>query len=321
MNKLWSYFRGYIIIRIEGLSLEKFINYAIARGIFLWDIIRLDYTTMEAKTELRSYRKLRGVTKRSGCRVKIYEKIGYPFFMRKIKTRKMLIFGAIISLVLIFTASSFVWDIEILGVDRISRRAIESYLHEYGLFIGAFKYQLDLENIENRMMIQMDQLVWIGIEIKGTKAVIQIVEKGSAPEKIPIDKPCHIVATKNGVIEKVIAKNGNAAVEKGSIVKAGQILISGIITHDELTSRYVHALGEVYAKTYYEEKEKMDFVILRKIKTGNKFKRRRIEFGDNQLSLSIGEIPFTNFITETKKRQLKWRNIELPVEIITEEYY
>ncbi|AOT68521.1 sporulation protein YqfD [Geosporobacter ferrireducens] len=321
-GRLWYFFRGYVVIRIEGLALEKFINYAIARGIYIWDIVRLDYTTLEAKTGLRSYKKLRSIIKKSGCRIKIYEKIGYPFFMHKMKTRRMMLLGAVLSLFLIFAASSFVWDIQIFGIETISRREVETYLERMGLRIGAYKYQLDIQTIENEMMIQIDQLAWIGIEMKGTKAIVQIVEKVSPPPLIPINTPCNIIANKNGVIEKVVAKNGEAKAEKGDIVKTGDVLISGIIAKEGQEIRYVHALGEVYAKTYYEENEEMDTVVNRKIRTGNVFKRKIFRVQNNELILSNKSVPYTNYILEIKKKSLpSWRNIELPVEIIFEEYY
>ena len=321
-GRLWNFFRGYVVIRIEGLSLEKFINYAIARGIYIWDIVRLDYTTLEAKTGLRSYKNLRSVIKKSGCRIRIYEKIGYPFFMHKIKTRRMMLLGAVLSLFLIFAASSFVWDIEILGRETISRREIETYLDKMGLRVGAYKHQLDLENIENGMMVHMDKLAWVGIEMKGTKAIVQIVEKVSPPPIIALNMPCNIVARKNGVIEKVIAKIGEGKAKKGDIVKEGDTLISGIIAKEGQEIRYVHALGEVYAKTYYEETDEMDTVVTRKIRTGNVFKRKIFRLHNNELILSNKPIPFENYLLDTRKKSLpSWRNIQLPVEIIFEEYY
>ena len=31
-------FKGYVIIRVEGLTLERFLNLAITSDIYLWDI-------------------------------------------------------------------------------------------------------------------------------------------------------------------------------------------------------------------------------------------------------------------------------------------
>lgn len=320
--KLWNYLRGYVMIKIEGLALEKFINYAIARGIYLWDIVRIDYTTLEAKVGLEGYKELRHIVKKSGCKIKINMRIGYPFFMHKIKMRKMFIGGFVIFFLIIFFSTSFIWNVEVVGNEKISKPIIYQHLKKLGLYPGVFKYKLDISHIENGMMIQLGNLAWAGIQIKGTKAIVEIVEKVSPPPPIPNDIPCDIVASKKGIIEKVIAKNGDALVQKGDIVKKGQILISGTIVREELDNRYVHALGEVYAKTYYEEKDEIPLVYARKIKTGNKRVRRIFKIGNNQIISSLGEIPYKNVIIEKRSKTLSiWRNIKIPVEIIIEEHY
>jgi similar to stage IV sporulation protein len=320
--KLWNFFRGYVVIKIEGLSLEKFINYAISRGIYLWDIVRIDYTTLEAKVGLKGYKELRHIVKRAGCKVRIREKIGYPFFMHKIRARKMFTIGFVASICIILCTTSFVWNIEITGNDKILKEDIEKYLTNVGLYEGVFKYKLDIDDIENNMMIQMKNLAWVGIQIQGTKAIVEIVENVDLPQKIPKNMPCDIVAKKKGVVEKLIAKNGDAIVMKGDIVEKGETLITGALTREGLDSRYVHAFGEVFARTYYEENDGISLKKIRKIKTGNKFVRRIIKIGNNQIILSLGEIPYNNVIIEKKNKSLSnWRKIKIPVEMIIEEYY
>ncbi|WP_129596773.1 sporulation protein YqfD [Anaerophilus nitritogenes] len=320
--KLWNLLRGYVVIRIEGLSLEKFINYAIARGIYLWDITRIDYTTLEAKVGTNAYKELRHIVKRTGCRIKINQKIGYPFFMNKIKGRKMFITGFIFCIFMIFMMTSFVWNIEIIGNEKTEEKDIINYLDKLGLYEGALKYKLDLSDIENSMMIKLDHLTWVGIHIQGTKAIVEIVEGIDPPKIIPKNIPCDIVATKKGVIEKVIARNGDALVQRGDIIKKGQKLITGQIQREEIDTRYVHALGEIFARTYYEKEEEISLIDIKKIKTGNKFTRRIAKIGNNQIALSLEEIPYKNVIIERRnKRLLNWRNIQIPVEFITEEYY
>ncbi|QZY56551.1 sporulation protein YqfD [Crassaminicella profunda] len=320
--KLWNFFRGYVVIKIEGFSLEKFINYAIARGIYLWDIVRIDYTTLEAKVGLKGYKELRHIVKRAGCKVRIREKIGYPFFMHKIRARKMFTIGFVVSICIIVCTTSFIWNVEITGNDKISKADIEKHLTALGLYEGVFKYKLDINDIENSMMIEIKNLAWVGIQIEGTKAIVEIVENIDPPQKIPKNIPCDIVAIKKGVIEKLIAKNGDAIVMKGDIVEKGETLITGVITREGLENRYVHGFGEVFARTYYEENDEISLIKTRKIKTGNKFVRRIIKIGNNQIILSLGDIPYNNVIIEKKNKSLSgWRNIKIPVEIIIEEYY
>jgi len=320
--KLWNFFRGYVIITIEGFALERFINYAITQGIYLWDIIRIEPMLLEAKVSLKGYKELRAIIKKTGCKIKIKARVGYPFFMHKIRQRKAFAAGLFIALFLIFTSSSFIWSIEIKGNTGISEQKIKERLYELGLFQGAFKYDLNIPEIENHMMMQLEELAWIGIELKGTKAIVEIAEKVKPPQNISTDIPCDIVATQKGIITKVIAKNGDALVKEGDIVKEGQILITGKIEREELDTRYVHALGEVFAKTYYEEDDEISLIQSKKVKTGNRFVRRIIRIGKNQIMLSIGENPYKNVIIEKKKFSFpSWKNIRFPVEMIVENYY
>ena len=35
---LWNYLHGYVIIKITGFSVERFINLSVLNGVFMWDI-------------------------------------------------------------------------------------------------------------------------------------------------------------------------------------------------------------------------------------------------------------------------------------------
>ena len=86
--RLWNYMRGYVNVKVEGLALERFINMCIARGIYLWDIRRVNHTTLEAKIGIKGFKELRNIVKRAGCRVSISKKNGYPFWVHRLKKEK-----------------------------------------------------------------------------------------------------------------------------------------------------------------------------------------------------------------------------------------
>jgi len=46
------------------------------------------------------------------------------------------------------------------------------------------------------MRLERNDLAWIGIEIKGTNAIVKIVETDKKPEIIDEEDYCNIVATK-----------------------------------------------------------------------------------------------------------------------------
>ena len=56
--RIWNYLTGYLVIRVDGLSLEKFINLAVTNGIYLWGINRQSYTSLTACIGISGFRKL-----------------------------------------------------------------------------------------------------------------------------------------------------------------------------------------------------------------------------------------------------------------------
>lgn len=320
--RLWNYMRGYVIIKIEGLSLEKFINACVQKGIYLWEIKRINYTTIEAKVGIKGFKVLKRLSRKCGCRVYISEKNGYPFWAHKVKKRKMLLIGAFFSCILLMIASSFIYSISIVGNDKVSKEEIADALNKVGMKAGVNRYFVDIRDIENRLLMELHDLAWVGIELKGVYAKVEVVEKVPIPERVDKDIPCDIIAAKNGVIEKVIARNGDAVVKKGDIVSKGDKLVTGVITRENLPNPlYVHSYGEVYAKTYYEATKSMPTVELKQEPTGEKHKKYMLRIGSMELSIGGGEIPFTTYITEKSiKAPFFWRNKDFPVEIIVEEY-
>ena len=85
---------------------------------------------------------------------------------------------------------------------------------------------------------------------------------------------------------------------------------------------YIHAYGEVYARTYYEANDSIDLVKTIKLKTGEKYIRRIIRIGKFELALNRDRNPYNKFlIEEDSKKIIQWRNKSLPVEMITEVVY
>ncbi|WP_432409281.1 sporulation protein YqfD [Wukongibacter sp. M2B1] len=320
--RIWNFFRGYVLFRLEGLNLERTLNLAIEDGIYLWDIRRIDYTTIEGKIGGRGYKELRKILKKTGCRSKIKMKIGFPFFVFKLKRKKIVAIGLALSILLIIGFTSFVWDVEIQGNNNISKKEILESLETIGVKSGVFKYTLDASDIKDGLLINHEKLAWVGVEIKGTKIKIEVVEKEEQPERVEKDTPCHIVAKKNGIIEKIVAKSGDAVVKKGDIVKQNQLLISGKIKREEMPTRFVHSLGEVYARTYYEKSKVMPIFKVKKIKTGRKYTKRIFKIGSTSFTIAKGGVPFEKYVIEVKNKSLtKWRNIKFPVEIVIEHYF
>ena len=112
------------------------------------------------------------------------------------------------------------------------------------------------------------------------------MEAEAKPEIINEEDYCNIVATKDGQIVKVSAQNGIPAVKQDDIVTKGDILIAGWIDGKYTGTRYVHAEGEVKAKVWYTESEKMALNQVVEEQNGNTEETYKIKINNFEINLS-----------------------------------
>lgn len=336
--KFWSYLVGYVIISVEGENLEKLINMAIGRGINLWDTSLGRENLLVAKVRISGFMALRHIARKLGCRLKIRGKRGLPFFYAKLGKRKMLAAGALGSFLTLYVLSSFVWFVEVKGNDKISRAKIENLARVNGLTRGVLKWQVDADRIEKALSNQIPQIAWISIEIKGTKAIIKIAEKVYAERKT-LGQQAHIVSSKDGVIQEVLVLTGIATVKEGDTVKKGQMLISGIIEAPQETEetnnspaddqkfkvepKFLKAEGIVRARVWYRGYGEGPVVKEGFRPTGKIASNLSIKIGTKEIILKGPKAHgFKAFNRKDKVKKLpSWRNMTIPVEVITTNYY
>jgi similar to stage IV sporulation protein len=320
--RLWNYIRGYVIIRIEGLTLERFINLATINNIYLWDIERLDYTTLEAKVSLKGFKQLKPIILKVGSRYRVISREGFPFLFTKLRKRKMLALGVILMIGVIFFLTSFVWTIDIYSPKGFDEKQLIEYLNREGVKIGIRKSTIDNEELKIDILKKFDDISYINLKFKGTKLIIDLKEREyyTDDHKWDKSKPTNIVASKKGVIEKVIAKNGKALVEKGDIVKSGQTLISGVIKNEEDKNiLLVHSEGEVLARTYYYKTIKEPIVKEVEKETGEKYFSREIKIGEKSIHIKKDDIPFEHYREYIGDKDKSFYSI-IPFDIIKHEY-
>ncbi len=319
--KTWNYLRGYVIIKVEGLTLERFLNLAAAKDIYLWDIKRINHTLLEMKVSTKGFRALKEVVRKVGCRVEVLDKKGIPFLLYRLKNRKMLGFGVLIFFSIIIILSSFIWSIEIVGNETYSNEVIMELLADENIKSGIIKYNIDKNYIRSILLNELDCLSFVSVDIKGTRLIITIYEQDIPPEKLDINTPCHIVASKKGVITKAIVKNGKTMVRKGDVVKKGQILISGIIVDENTEDNIlVHAEGEVLAKTRYFYRVDEPLMKVVEEETGEKMEIHEIKFGKKGIQFFKEDIPYEHYVKNTKEIKPFSGRFNLPFKLFVYEY-
>lgn len=318
---LLCYILGYVNIEVEGYFIERFINICNSKKIFLWNMKRKHSTIIRVNIGIRDFKRIKEIAKKTKCRVKIQKKRGIPFILHKYKKRKIFAIFFILLIIAVIALSNFIWNIEVTGNNKISAEEIIKDLADDNFKVGTSKTNLNTKNIIDKIRLKRSDLAWMGIEIKGTNAIVKIVEADLKPDIIKEEEYCNIVATKDAMIVKINAQNGTAVIKEGDIVTKGTVLIQGWLEGQFTGIRYVHANGEVQAKVWYSQKVSVPLKQTKKIKTGKEENKYSVKINNFEINLPKGVPKFQNYDTiETSKKLKLFSDFYLPIEIHQKTY-
>ncbi len=319
---LLNYILGYVNIKVEGFFIERFINICISKKILLWNIKRKKSTIMYANIGINDYKKLKPIAKKTKSKISIQNKKGLPFVVHKYRKRKIFVGLLAVIFIALFVMSKFIWNIEIKGNNQIPKAEILEELNKQGLKIGAYKGKINSNSIINRVRLDRNDIAWMGIDLEGTNAIVEIKETSKAPEIIDENEYCNIVSNKEGMITKINVQNGTAVVKEGDIVKQGDILVQGYLEGKYTGIRYVHAKADIEAKIWYSKKEKVFLKQQIQVPTGATEEKYTLNINNFKINFYKTLSKFENYdtINENKKLMI-FSNFYLPIEITKKTNY
>lgn len=203
-------------------------------------------------TILRTQEKeIRQFAEKRGEICKVVGETGGVFFLRYLKKR--VVFLAFFLSVLLFAllASNRVWFVGVEGNDRLEIREVLAAGEKCGLRFWVRLDSLNRQQFKNRLMQELPDLQWAGINYTGGIVTISIREKPLTEDHVDPGFIGDVVASRDGVILSVDALQGQSLCQVGQAVKEGEILITGCIEHPYQVL-YTSANGEIYALTQRE---------------------------------------------------------------------
>ena len=313
MKEFFRYLRGYLKIKVWGYSPERFMNLCSNHHILLWDIARQeDCYTMYIS--LSDFYKLRPIVKKTGTRAAVLERYGLPFFIRKMRKRKVFALGLPCCLAFLIAMSQFVWAIDFEGNVSITDDVLLDFLAENGVDYGVAKNKVDIEALEAGLRENFDIITWTSARIEGTHFIVKIKENDLAVEEETEDDKenwpgSNLVATQDGVVVSILTRQGVPKVTEGTSVQKGDILVSGAVPvmADDGTVReyqFCHADADValvYEITVHEEQP-----LLYEYKNYTNREKKDLFFslGHKRYILKLGECRFVKYDTILDSRQL-----------------
>lgn len=314
---LLNYILGYVRITVEGYYIERFINICRKNKIIIWNLKRDKSVRLNLNIGIKDFKKIKKIAKKTKCKVKIIKKKGLPFLFNRYKKRKIFFGFLLLILILIGISSNFIWNIEIKIENAEQLDNIYEDITSAGLETGKMKNKINTKEIINQIRLKRNDIAWMGIELKGTNAIVKLVKAERKPDIVDEEDYCNIVSDKVGVITKINAKNGTLAVNVGDTVKVGTVLINGWMEGKYTGIRYVHAQGDIEAKVWYTKSTKILYNTTERSETGNVENKYKIKFNNFEINLSKRVSKFKIYDTiDTEKKFKLFSDFYLPITLI-----
>lgn len=327
MMSLFKMMGGYCKVRITGAGKERFLNLCKNKQILIWKLNRYE-DEYSFYVSFKAYKMLQAMEEKTNTQVRIEGKYGLPFFLYRHRKRKIFFAGFFFCALCMYLCSLFIWDIQIRGTTQYTEDEIKTYLDESGIRTGILKREIDCPDLEERIREDFEETAWVSCDIEGTLLTVHVKESiptdemGNKEKQVPND----IIASKDGIIDSIITRNGTPLVKKGMEVKKGDTLISGIIyyynDYDELleTSK-ISADGDVKARTLYRMEEQFPLSYYEKKYTEHIEKEYILQIGNYNLPKIEKSISYPEFDTLTENKTLKiGKSFYLPITVQIKSY-
>ena len=314
---IFNYIIGYIRISIEGYYIERFINICGNEKITIWNLKRNKNVKLELNIGIKDLKKVAKIAKQTKCKMKIIKKKGLPFLFNRYRKRKLFFVFLLVIIIGLGISSNFVWNIQIVEEDKESIENLYQDVVESGLEIGKMKSKINTKDIINKVRLKRNDIAWMGIELKGTNAIVKVVKATAKPEIVDDNEYCNIVSDKQGIITKINAQNGTIAVKVGDTVNVGTTLINGWMEGKYTGLRYVHAKGEIQAKVWHTKNKKILYNATEKTETGNIENKYQIKINNFEINLSKRLSKFKIYDTIELENKFKiFSDFYLPIYLV-----
>lgn len=201
--------------------------------------------------------------------------------------RPMLIVGVLTVVFLTFYLPSRIMFVKVIGNERVTEQQIISAAADCGIHFGAVRHKIRSEKVKNRLLSEIPDLKWVGINTRGCLAEISVRERPLMDQETELPMVSSIVAARDGVIRQMTVTNGNPLCRVGQAVEKGQLLISGYSD----CGRCIYgtrAEAEIYAQTRREFSANTPAKVLRRIGEGRCDKKIGLLLGKKRINFYKG---------------------------------
>ena len=183
-EKIARWVFGTATARVSG-DTARFMNVTVRSGITPLRIDR-DGGDLLLTVRAKQYRRLHAVKVRTHARVRLEDRRGGPFVLRRALRRPGLLLGAVLGVALYVWLSGFYWGVTIEGEAPYAQREVLAAAEDCGAYIGAPRSTFDAALASSRLQLALPKISWASMNTDGcfiTLSVRTAVEKEAGPDQ------------------------------------------------------------------------------------------------------------------------------------------
>ncbi len=302
---------GYLTISVSG-EYTSFLDRMAHNGITVWALTPSG-GNLTARCSVRSFKRCRILSRNSTYKIHIIDRGGAQFFFRRYRFRYGLAAGALLYASLLIYLSGFIWTIRVEGNANVSSKSILQVCDEYGVFVGKSKSKINTETVAQKLPLRLHGLSFSALNIENcvlTAAVSEIL-----PNQKETVEPGNLVAVQDGIIQKCVVHTGTLNVQKGSAVKKGDLLVSGVSDCGTYTI-FEKADGHIFAEVTDSYTARIPVMMTKN--TDETETVKSFMFFHCRIPLNFGAEKMTN--SKTDEEYLSLFGKKMPVGIIKTEF-
>ena len=185
---------------IVGADPGECLNHLTRADIPIWTVERQDDFTVSFTSYLKWEKAILTIGERAYCQGKCVKKTGLWVDTQKLLRRPCLLLSVLCALVLTFFLESLVWKIQIVVDDPLTEDRIRHVLQESGVDIWRRTDTIDPQTLRYALRQQIPELSWVAVNPCGGRVTVLALLKEREPEQSTYTAPCHLVASRDGVI-------------------------------------------------------------------------------------------------------------------------
>lgn len=294
MVRFINFMKGYVRIKVWGVSAERFMNLCANKNLLIWDVIKKE-DGYEMYMSLPAFYEIRPLARKTSTRAVVLKRYGLPFMLPGLRKRVAFTVCCISVIVFWFASSLFLWDIEFEGNYKLTDEMLLDFLEEHEVRVGILKNTLDIELLEKEIRREFTDVTWTSMKLEGSRLMVSVKENDapiieSSEQESVAETGVDIVTPYEGTIREMIVRKGVPQVKIGDGVTVDTILVEGKVPvlNEDSTVReylYVESDADIMLEHVIDYEESLAVSYTRKIYTGREKEGGFLRWGDHELTL------------------------------------